>query len=269
MKRNRYILAAALALALTLGACGNTDDSSKAEVTPAGSTASAADNGESSVPSESTDDAAGESTGQDESEDADESEAPQPDTEPDMTLHEFQLTQIDDSFRFNDEYSFRELVQKGLANVYSEGEAIALVPAEGTAGMTYFEFWHTEDSGRNWSKSETPVGLLSGPGVFFGTDDGKLGALVKPGAYDGNSLVLTVVGIGEDLEPVIAENSEWANGITLSDGTALADCTADLGLEAYYFGGSSIRVVLTDKETDETVFDGVIEYDPETLAIKD
>ena len=262
------LIAAALA-SLLLAACGAVDSSTDGTTTTtAAPAASQEQTPESETSSESGSQPEDEPASQEDSEPG-ESTASVPDkTEPNMTEHEWLLSNIEDgSFTSTDgeTVTFTQLVEQGKANAYKEGCAFALVSAGGGAGHTYYDCYTTADGGKNWEKGSQPVDLFSGVSYSFALEDGRLMFLTKRGSFDDPAPILTTVYI--EGGAVFTENNEgWINGVKLDDGTAY-DGTVPVDFSARYLGEYRLELSMANADDGSVLLQRELALDPETLAV--
>ena len=209
------LIAAALA-SLLLAACGAVDSSTDGTTTTtAAPAASQEQTPESETASEPGSQPEDEPASQEDSE-PDESTGSVPDkTEPNMTEHEWLISNIEDgSFTSTDgeTVTFTQLVEQGKANAYKEGCAFALVSAGGGAGHTYYDCYTTTDGGKNWEKGSQPVDLFSGVSYSFAVEDGRLMFLAKRGAFDDPAPVLETSA--QDTSANTGSSCQWQTPTT-------------------------------------------------------
>ena len=258
-------LLAALIMTASLASCGNvggSDDTSSAAETTAAEEIAAP---EETTPEEEVYEPEETTTEEEEpaeSEPDDSSAAEKDDSEPEVkepviSEHEVWISQIADH-TFEDGHTFKELCDLGMANVYQEGKAYAIVSMEGGAGAgsVYYKVYNSTDNGQSWLECEN-YREANGGNSHFALDDGGIMLFSNHSARAVNYPIVTYLyfdGIGIkafDLEEVLAQTA-------LSDGTLLKD-VEDINYEAEYLGGYKFHLLLTDPFTYEDVFDDDID----------
>ena len=260
------LIAAALA-SLLLAACGAVDSSTDGTTTttaaPAASQEQTPESETSSEPGSQPED---EPASQEDSE-PDESTGSVPDkTEPNMTEHEWLLSNIKDSSFTREDgetVTFSQLVEQGMANAYQEGCAFALVSAGGGAGHVYYDHYDTEDGGETWSKGS--VELYSGTTYSFALEDGRLMFLTKRGAFDDPAPVL-VTAYNSGGSFFVETSNNWINGVKLDDGTAY-DGTVPVDFSARYLGEYRLELSMANADDGSVLLQRELALDPETLAV--
>ena len=263
--KKKIITALILSAMMTasLASCGDVKDkdSSKADTN---STAASTDNdvtGEEDTTSEEDKDT--EPTPEEDSSKADDDSsksddsAPE-DTEPEMSLHEFQLSSIA-AYTFDGNYSFTDLNGKGLANVYEEGKAYAIVPLEGgaAAGSVYYGVYNSTDGGENWLPCEN-YREANGNNTHIALDDGAI-LLISSGSARQESYPVVSYLYFDGIGIKAVELTDVLADLKLADGTLLKD------VEYYdyttaYNKGYDIHLTITDTNSGEDIYDGQFDF---------
>ncbi|SEK84478.1 hypothetical protein [Ruminococcus albus] len=247
----------------SLASCGDVkDNDSKADTSSTAASTDTDVTGEEYTTAEEDKDAEptaeeDSSKADDDSSKSDDSSAPD-DTEPEMTLHEFNLASIA-AYTFDGGYTFTELNDMGLANVYEEGKAYAIVPLEGgaAAGSVYYGVFNSTDGGENWLPCEN-YREPNGRNTHIALDDGAILLLCSGSARQESYPVVSYLyfdGIGVkavELTDVLAD-------LKMSDGTLLKDVES-YSYTAAYNKGYDIHLTITDNYSGEDLYDGQFDF---------
>ena len=273
MKKLTAMLLITAMICASLSACGQVDDpAAKGENDTDAETTSV----ESEVTTGETTDAVSEAAKNDEQPTEDEekavTEAPadeskpeetvtetttsQPADEPDITLQEQYIDTIDMEYKFEEGYSFGELVHMGLANANGYGLGYVLIPSDGGAGHSYYKVYSTNDGGASWTECEF-YDELNGRVQHIPLDDGGIMTFGVIGAYAERYPMVSILYF--DGSRIMATPLADVLGDTvLNDGTLLKDA-GEVSYEIAYLGGHSFDITYYDFDTDEML--GEVQYD--------
>lgn len=248
-----WILAAVMTAAFT--SCGKIEEPGAANIDPAEDSRTA----ETEAPEESEPDT-------DEPEESSAPEESQPEettttkqeieipdrTEPTISEHDWFIQMIDKDYVFDDEYSFGELYEKGLANAYGESKAYAAVPQSGGAGHMYYNVYSTEDGGKSWSEAGV-YDEINGNNKHFALEDGgiMLFSLNSP-REETYPVVIYLYFDGEGIKS--AELKEYLAQTVLGDGRLLSEAD-NIDYEVTYRYEYVFDIIIIDNDSGEVLCD--------------
>ena len=264
------ILLTAALMSAALASCGQTSDGNDNESTSKASAEVTSASDETVTPEETTAEEETEvpeettpeeeeqpvESEPDDSSEAEEEEDPEK-TEPTETQHDHWVSQIAEH-TFENGQTFKELYSAGMANVYQEGKAYAVVPMEGgaAAGSVYYKVYNSTDGGENWLECEN-YREDNGGNSHYALEDGGIMLFSNHTARAEKYPVVYYLyfdGIGiksVELKDVLAE-------IELSDGTLLKD-VEDIYYESEYIGDYKFELTLKDTITWEDVYNDTLD----------
>lgn len=169
-------------------------------------------------------------------------------TEPNMSYHDWLMQSMELDAEL-DGYSVRELMQSmGLANVYDEGKAYALVPDSGGAGHAYYKVYHTEDYGESWTEGEF-YDEINGDNRHFALEDGGIMLFsMKTARAETYPIVTYLYYDGGEIRSV--ELREFLSQNLLSDGRMLSEVSG-VDYEITYRYEDIFDIIVTDSESGE------------------
>ena len=130
--------------------------------------------------------------------------------------------------------------------------------------MLIYNVNYTEDGGKTWETSDTPLTVLNGTTSRFSVEDGRIVMITHAdAAEDDDPPVVSIITCSEDFHLSVDEDSTWFDNVPF-------DKTQPFTAEAEYLGDYKLKLTVKtsdpEAETVKELYSGEVNLEPVTLA---